>query len=313
MKLNSKQRESIADYADNVLTLISELDRSNGLMGRYARKESDRIKPYLVGCDYHLLEPDLPQLVNWEHGIFGNDNPDVLADAVFPIDYATCLYKEEEGGYHIFYRLIGPISRHEIKTKIRSIPVTLMCRMYRARVYLNNTWWAEEAILGMVDGRWTNMEAGIVHKYRNGLETEKMDLPELNRNAALMCAMALTSRYDWHVAIGSETGTRLLLPSSPQGCLALLRDREKDGTRRAALRHWVQEHYRERTEFDLSYVRKHLRGKTKFEWHGQAGEIYVSKYDLERNEFFKNQADEWRAARKHNQPHIRVRLKGLRP
>lgn len=319
MRITSKQRNSIADSVDDILSVLDVLDHSN-IEGRYAKKESERIKPYLIGCDYHMLDPD-NSLVPDGHGILDvrYDSASQFVDAMFPIDYSICVAKDQEGdepAHWIMSRLIGPVQRHEVKVKIRSIPVTVMCRLYRGRAYPNGTWWAEEAILGLYNGVWTNMEAGIVHRRRNDggiLEFEKLDLPELNNNATMICSMALTSRYDWHVAIGSETGTRILLPSSPQGCLALLRDRDKDGTRRAALRHWVESHYRERTKLDLSYVRRHLRGKTKFEWHDLSGEVYVSKYDLERNEFFKNQTDEWRAARKHNKPPIRVRLKGLRP
>jgi hypothetical protein len=101
----------------------------------------------------------------------------------------------------------------------------------------------------------------------------------------------------------------MLLPTSPRGCLSFFQDREIDPgrSRRAALRHWVRQHYRDVSDSGLAFVREHLRGNTEFGWRGLAAEILVSAFDLEKNELFREQADAWRAARKHNA--VRVRLK----
>lgn len=80
-------------------------------------------------------------------------------------------------------------------------------------------------------------------------------------------------------------------------------------TRRAALRHWVREHYRETKVTGLAFVCNHLRGKTIFQWRSLACEIFVSAFDLEKSEFFKKQAADWRANRKHNS--VKFRLKKL--
>jgi hypothetical protein len=127
-------------------------------------------------------------------------------------------------------------------------------------------------------------------------------------STALGLSAALSFRYDWHVAFGPENGMRLLLPTTAGGSLALFRDREKEGSRRSALRHWVQEHWRE-TKESLNFVCTHLRGATKFKWRDLACEILVSEHDLERNELFKQSAAEWRAKRPTNQVRVRVRVK----
>jgi len=135
---------------------------------------------------------------------------------------------------------------------------------------------------------------------------------QIHANITWLMSAALTSRYNWHVALGREDGFRICLPTSPRGCLSLFktRDRKAGAARRASLRHWVQHHWRSVSEIDLAYVRDHLRGATIFNWRGFNCEILVSAFDLEKNEFFKNQAAEWRSARKHNR--VRVRIKEFR-
>ena len=79
--------------------------------------------------------------------------------------------------------------------------------------------------------------------------------------------------------------------------------------RRSALRHWVTNHYMEHEEAGSVYVRDHLRGNTNFRWANFPCEIMVSAYDLEKNEFFRLQAEEWRAVRKHNRVKVRIKKK----
>ena len=81
-------------------------------------------------------------------------------------------------------------------------------------------------------------------------------------------------------------------------------------SRRAALRHGVNEHYRERSgdASSMDYVCEHLRGETRFVWNGWPCELMVSEFDMEKNEYFRARAAQWRSERKHNR--VRVRLKG---
>jgi hypothetical protein len=58
-------------------------------------------------------------------------------------------------------------------------------------------------------------------------------------------------------------------------------------------------------------VRDHLRGHTQFGWHGYDCELMVSQYDLDKNELFREEAEQWRAQRKHNKFKVRLR-KGRR-
>ena len=73
----------------------------------------------------------------------------------------------------------------------------------------------------------------------------------------------------------------------------LFKDRDKPafGDRRAALRHWVQEHWRanSRDEESEIFVRSHLKAKTHFTWRGFNCLLEPAQFDLERNEKLRNE------------------------
>ncbi len=163
-------------------------------------------------------------------------------------------------------------------------------------------------ICGLLNESWKVLNTDIV-------TPDPRELDSFNdRHIRTIFAGKLTSRYSWHVAFGSEPGSRAVLPTSPRGCLELFRGRDLSlgENRRSALRHWVNEHYRDRSNDPgaMAYVCEHLRGNTRFVWNGLPCELMVSEYDLEKNEFFKTRAAEWRAARVHNR--VKVRLKERR-
>jgi hypothetical protein len=81
------------------------------------------------------------------------------------------------------------------------------------------------------------------------------------------------SRQDkWLISIQQENSAALLLPTDPVGVREIFRFRDlPDGRkRRASLIHWVEGHYRQYHDDPgaITYVRKHLRGKTLFSWNG---------------------------------------------
>jgi hypothetical protein len=132
----------------------------------------------------------------------------------------------------------------------------------------------------------------------------------VDHTVKLIMTGCFESRYHWHVAFGSDDHKlRVVVPTNPTGALKLFKDRELTSgkTRREALRHWVEHHYRDDEEAGTIYIRDHLRGHTDFGWNKMPCELMVSAYDLEKNDAFKNEAALWRATRKHNS--VRVRLK----
>jgi len=101
----------------------------------------------------------------------------------------------------------------------------------------------------------------------------------------LAIALALRHRYEWAVNVGWEQSPSIRIVTDPTGLKELfrLRDVPSSGDRREALMAWVSSHWRKtRADQDVeTYVRKHLRGATKFEWKGLACEVVPSRYDME--------------------------------
>lgn len=93
-------------------------------------------------------------------------------------------------------------------------------------------------------------------------------------------------RYRWRVVLGHSEGVTVSLTTDPTGASEVfrLRDVPPGKTRRAALLHWVERHWR-RTRSDPTVersVRASLRGCASFVWNGLKCEITPSEYDSER-------------------------------
>jgi hypothetical protein len=165
-------------------------------------------------------------------------------------------------------------------------------------------WSLGEMYFGLYDKTWRMLNAsGEGVKWQRGWTDF----------VAQVLPSVLTARYQWHVAFGTlPDGPRLLFPTNPQHALKLFKDRNLAAgqNKRAALKHWVEEHWRDPNpegDADLVYVCHHLRGQTQFNWKGFDCELFVSAFDLEKNAFFKQQAAEWRAQRKHNRGKVRLK------
>lgn len=106
-------------------------------------------------------------------------------------------------------------------------------------------------------------------------------------------AFSLTNRYEWSVELGYQNyGPTINLVVPPRAILSLFKFRDvPDGKkRRASLKHWVDEHWRQAPEKDEStYVRKHLRGSLDFTMGEMRFSVHPSEYDLEHNEWLREQ------------------------
>jgi hypothetical protein len=167
--------------------------------------------------------------------------------------------------------------------------------------------------MGLLNNKWRVLDGMFVDDgHCRSYNKNFRDQADQAINMAISCA--LTARYSWHVAFEGKFGTRLVIPTTPSGCLKMFKDRKGPSEgRRKALKHWVANHYRVSSadERDLHYVRDHLRGNTLFNWKGINCELLVSQYDLEKNELFREQADQWRSQRKHNS-NVKVRFKSYK-
>lgn len=109
--------------------------------------------------------------------------------------------------------------------------------------------------------------------------------PNWQERIHLAAGFALTLRYEWSVWLGYGAGPRVRFVTDPTGAREVfrLRDIPNGANRRAALRNWVNAHWRKKsTDNDArSWVQRHLRGAEEFTWNGLRCKVSPPEYDLE--------------------------------
>lgn len=304
-------RDRIATEACDILDRFERLNVDD-LEGGIHTADSVSALSGLLGCDFHLLSDSSSDA---ERGISDRAvfNPTKdgqratdLAGVTWPIDIATIVRKDS--GYSL--QRVVTARPQELRGITKLVPHKAVFA-YSGVLSDNGRWWAQRNICGLLAGNWTPIDVdktilrgGVVRTYTDNADHRS----KMARSVAMAFSLALTERYQWHAAFGAYEGPRLLLPTSSAGAANMFKDRDKLAahSRRSALRHWVNNHFRSAEE-NITYVRDHLRGATKFFWKDLPCELMVSEFDMEKNEFFRLQASEWRARRKHNS--VRVRLK----
>lgn len=112
---------------------------------------------------------------------------------------------------------------------------------------------------------------------------------EFDKSGPSLCiGVALRHRYEWAVSIGYEESPSVRVAIDPTAVKELFKFREvpSGARRREALLRWVDEHWRQnRTDPEIeNYVRKHLRGGTRFNWEGLDVTIMIPDFDIEQDE-----------------------------
>jgi hypothetical protein len=313
----SKLRNKIAAKANDILDRFEKLDfRRVPTADRVGKRDYEIAVNGFQGRDLLCLDlvEDLPGGSEWVALDPAGEERDFL-DAVWPLDFGCVTYKEDKDLPYYFLHHVEPADVRELRGKIKIVP-TRIVHSRTMFLYDDGSWRADWAPLGLVGGTWQYLDEGItrqrgagIHCYESGRSASSVARREIHESMSILTSMALTERYSWHVSLGLPAGPRLLLPTNPGGCLALFKDREKGVAeqRRRALRHWVRNHFRNTDAENLAYVRDHLRGATDFNWYGLGCRLMVSQFDLEKNEEFRLEAEQWRANRKHNR--VKIRLK----
>lgn len=308
-------RNAIEDDVTDVIERIAMM-QFDTLTSSWDKNANEEALSFLYGCDFHYVS-ELARKMDGGSRFYSDwhDSSDAkdLQDINWPIDIASITETTNEALNFQRMWTVGPAELRGRAT-LHAPRTALLADGCLAK---DGSWFAQVTPIGLINGRWLPLNEGMVRTVtdsRKGPRSteviwDKRLREQINHVAMMLQSTALTERYSWHVAFGEPTGPRILLPTNPSGCLALFktRARREGETRRAALRHWVQHHYRESNEREIAYVCDHLRGTTEFMWRDFNCEIFVSQYDLEKNEFFRDQADQWRAQRKHNR--VRVKLK----
>jgi hypothetical protein len=108
----------------------------------------------------------------------------------------------------------------------------------------------------------------------------------IDEMAHVACGILLDRYARWRVVIAYEKGPSVSLITDAAGAQDFFRFRDvpEGRARHTALAHWVQEHWRKhRQDENLEIlVRQHLRGETRFTWHGLRVEIKVSQADQDK-------------------------------
>lgn len=133
--------------------------------------------------------------------------------------------------------------------------------------------------VGYNNGRWITEPHN-----RSVLENSLIEV-DMQAHACMLTAQQITSEQFWKVRIGWDSLPRITFNTDVLGVREVfrLRDIPNGAQRRAALRHWVGEHWRE-NEKDRIKVRRHLRGAIKFSWNGLQCEIEPSLLDRKDNQ-----------------------------
>ena len=314
-------KSRISNTIDDILTrfVLSEPSVPE-LEKNWATKKSwIRTPEFLWGCDYHLLD-QVSELTIGEGRYYLNpDNDEAeLSRAMWPIDIGVikiCDGDKHSADGDLFFSRVASVPPSTVRGKTRTIRPKMV--MASSAYMHKHEWSPQNEIFGQFGNDWVQICDGVQQvskgKFSYGsIRRVGEEAIDAHRSISIAFSGALSERYEWHAAFGFHpNGPRILIPTSPSGCLKLFQDREKEEgqTRRAALKHWVNQHYRAHSENDdeIIYVREHLRGNTRFIWRGVEVEVLVSAFDLEKNELFARNAAEWRSTRKHNQIRLKKR------
>lgn len=183
---------------------------------------------------------------------------------------------------------VGRIGMYHME-RVHRVPLSAVRGMFKlltgvvveiaqADIYKNGTFQTSRLYCELRDGKWwavgqphAIVPAVVDDGTKSVIETSK--------------TLSFTSYYDWRV----ELSARPDLPSisfvtDPIGSREIfrLRDIPSGASRRAALRHWVNGHWRQRRDdpTEDQKIWPYLRGSQEFSWNGLYCKIRPSKHDL---------------------------------
>lgn len=197
-----------------------------------------------------------------------------LTDLNKPLDICFAA-PPNHGGGSLGFKRVKQVSPRQVRGKvIRPMPAMLEETL---GVLSDNqkTWEVRSTIFGRSPaGRWVGLSHGLVAQYHE----------QYDEQIGVMCGMALLKEVQWRVSFLREGDTiGIEVPTDPLGISALFatRDLPEGRQRRAALQHWVEEHWREiRIDPDVeTKVRTHLRGSKQFTWNGLLCEVKPALMD----------------------------------
>ena len=210
------------------------------------------------------LDGVIPLSMSWET-YSGNANDLVIIKnkgrpAVWPLDIAVAFWPEDKPSDMTVVHRLKTITTKDARMRGAAYFSPIMAVHSKLELLANGNAETGEAPFTFVNGAWipavTWLPSGLGH----------------DRYLHVLAGLALTMRYEWSVWLGYDAGPRVRFLSDPTGARAAfaLRDVPPGRQRRAALRNWVEGHWRRKRGDldDKAWITKHLRGATDFEWNG---------------------------------------------
>ena len=233
---------------------------ADGLLTKLYLCEEERSP---IAVNLRSLDGVIPLGMSWET-YSGNANEiSVLKNrgrpAVWPLDIAVAFWPEDKPSDVTIVHRLRTITTKDARAKgaARFSPTMVM----HSKVELFDSGKAEtgEVPFAFINGVWVPAVTWLPNNLGH------------DRQVHTLAGIALTMRYEWSVWLGHGVGPRVRFLSDPAGARAAfaLRDVPPGRQRRAALRNWVEGHWRKkrRDPEDHAWVTKHLRGATEFEWN----------------------------------------------
>lgn len=218
--------------------------------------------------------------------VFSDTTPQVI----WPFQLSTVKKGEDKDWFDIFLCNFTPILPKQARGFARIFsPWMGIVNIAVADKFHKKQMVTAKSVVSFVGGRWVGAESRTIWEGPKGSEFPQRNMfadPELMRSISLMNGMALRHRYEWAVSLGFENCPSVRFSTDPTGIKELFRLRDvPDGRdKRSALMNWVSDHWRQdRKDSDVeTYVRKHLRGTTKFNWRGFEAKLMPSAFDMDK-------------------------------
>jgi hypothetical protein len=238
--------------------------------------------------------------------LYGTDedwffNPhDCTPDVLWPVDVSLIVEDSySDNGIGLSIQRLRAVTAKDVRGYARRVSKFMLRRDTYAEI--DGRMFGGSGLMSYLGAEWIDAE-NKTFWLRGDIPTKsfgKAGLAVERQAGNLAVALALRQRYEWAVNIGFENTPTVRIVTDPTGLKELFKDREpipsKD--RKDALMTWVTDHWRQ-LRYDPEtegYVRKFIRGTTKFSWRGFQCEIKPAAYDMERIEKLKQERAEMRA------------------
>lgn len=208
---------------------------------------------------------------------------DASPDVLWPIRCGYCMQSTD--GVWNFVN-VRSVTAKEVRGRANRVS-SHMLQFDTVMMSENGVVRAAQEVCARLGGKWVDADHKKTIRHHDSVRNTFSEDPNFwNMKCELAIGIALRHRYEWSVSIGLPSGPSFRFATDAVGVRSMLKERDAGDTgRRAALRGWVVDHWRQsRADQEAEvYVRKHLRGGESFVWRGYQCQWSPSQYDVERN------------------------------